>query len=453
MKREANGGIWASGDYHALVSSIGYFLDGYNINVISVFTLLVERFHFFPYTPFMIGLASGSALLGAGISAIFFGKLADIFGRRKVYLSYLLIFVLVPIMGAFSQNVLTVSLTRFILGIAIGGDYSVAPVYSVEMFHSERRSKGYGQIWAFWSLGSAVAVGGSYFLFQYLGPDSWRLSFALASVPALLLLFLRMRMPESEMWKRGKDSLYSEVTGDQKSSHRTMGHRTGNIIPRRYFSLMIVVWVQWILLDIGSYGIGLYGPIIASGSDNVGMMSLWIVALFYFLAFVAMILTAGLGNSVGRKNLQMLGFLVLAISLTMLAIAHVHSGSGLAFLGLVGLGIWYVVENIGPSVTTKYYSMELFPTRYRSTSIGLGTSITRFVSFLSAFEFPLIVTFLGATYFFLFLLSVMVAAAIFTYVFTPDTRGLSLEKIETMRYARGKLTEDDTCRVGREDDP
>ena len=60
MNEDANDLLRNPDDIHAIISSLGYFTDGYNINVISAFTLLLEKFHFFLYTPLQIGLVSGS---------------------------------------------------------------------------------------------------------------------------------------------------------------------------------------------------------------------------------------------------------------------------------------------------------------------------------------------------------------------------------------------------------
>lgn len=89
------------------------------------------------------------------------------------------------------------------------------------------------------------------------------------------------------------------------------------------------------------------------------------------------------------------------------------------------------------------YAIELFPTKLRSVSMGSATAITRFVSFLSAFEFPFIVSSFGKLPFFELLVIVSAAAFVFTLIFTPETKGLSLEQISTYKYRRGKLIPDD----------
>ncbi len=80
------------------------------------------------------------------------------------------------------------------------------------------------------------------------------------------------------------------------------------------------------------------------------------------------------------------------------------------------------------------YAIELFPTKLRSTSMGGATAITRFVSFLSAFEFPYIALTLGKLPFFIFLAVITFAAFVFTIFFTPETKGISLEDIATAEY-------------------
>ncbi len=79
------------------------------------------------------------------------------------------------------------------------------------------------------------------------------------------------------------------------------------------------------------------------------------------------------------------------------------------------------------------YAIELFPTKLRSTSMGSATAITRFVSFLSAFEFPYIALAIGKLSFFEFLFVVTLVAFIFTIFFTPETKGIPLELIAIAR--------------------
>jgi putative MFS transporter len=108
-------------------------------------------------------------------------------------------------------------------------------------------------------------------------------------------------------------------------------------------------------------------------------------------------------------------------------------------LGITGLIFWYGIGNLGPGNTMGLYAIELLPTKLRSASMGAATAITRFVSFLSAFEFPLIVFSIGKLPFFEMLVIVMAIAFVFTLLFTPETKGLSLEQIATYRYHKRKL--------------
>jgi putative MFS transporter len=146
-------------------------------------------------------------------------------------------------------------------------------------------------------------------------------------------------------------------------------------------------------------------------------------------------------DTLGRRPLQIFGFGFMALGMALMAIAVDLKGFTMILAGVSGLILWYGVENIGPGNTVGLYAIELLPTRLRSTSMGSATGITRFVSFLSAFEFPYIAVSIGYSGFLDILFLVMLGAFIFTITFTPETRGLTLDEIEDAVYVRHNLVQ------------
>ena len=436
------------GIHHASLTGMGYFLDGYNLTVIAVFTLILETYRIFPYTSLQVGLASGSALLGAGIGAIVLGRYSDRIGRKRLYVLYLGLFIIFPVLSSLSVNLNMIIIARFFLGIGIGADYAVGTVYSVEMFPDKTRGSGYGFVWAFWSLGASFAFIAGFISLRYFGVEAWRIALGIIAVPAVFLMIMRLNVPESARWIQAEKVRTADFREQQpENSPEFVKSKTGKKRETGFVDLFkgnmgkrtALVWIQWILLDIGSYGFGLYGPLIISDLGFSGSDSFIITALLYIVGFACAVISITWNDRFGRKIIQAIGFCFMGVGMVLLVLSQHVSGALFLILGISGLALWYGMENIGPGNTMGLYAIELFPTRLRSTSMGSATAITRFVSFLSAFEFPFIALIFCVTGFFLMLLGVMVSAFIFTILFTPETRGMTLEEISSSVYTHGKL--------------
>jgi Sugar (and other) transporter. len=195
----------------------------------------------------------------------------------------------------------------------------------------------------------------------------------------------------------------------------------------------VIVWTQWILYDIGSYGFGLYAPAILAMLGFKGALALLLSSLLYIPGFLGALGAAYLNDVAGRRVLQLIGFGGSALGMVFVAIGAYLVGLVAVIIGVIGLILWYGIGNLGPGNTMGLYAIELFPTKLRSTSMGSATAITRFVSFLSAFEFPYIPLTLGKLTFFEFLVIVTFIAFIWTLFCTPETKGIPLELIAIAR--------------------
>lgn len=430
--------------HHLTLTGVGYFLDGYNLNSIAVFTFLLLQERFFRYNAIQIGLVSGVALLGAAAGSLLLGRVSDVFGRRRAYFLYPIFFIVFPLASALSWNITIMTIFRFLLGMGIGADYAVGPVYSIEMLPDSSRGTGYGYVWAFWSLGSASAFFAGLGFIHFAGPEAWRYTMGLSSLPAVLLIALRRNAPETSRWAAltSADQIGSEKHKQQNGANPNS--LRSEVSPLEIFKgnlayRTMIVWTQWILLDIGSYGFNLYTPIIVSQIGYGQNTSILITGILYVFGFLAALLSMSWNDKFGRKTIQEIGFGLMAVGMLVILISYSIKSSFSLTLGFTGLIFWFAFENIGPGNTMGLYAMELFPTKLRSTSMGAATAITRFVSFLSAFEFPLLVLTVGRDGFFILMTAVMATAFVFTIVLTPETRGITLEQVENFRLKRGKL--------------
>lgn len=442
------------------LSAMGYFLDGYDLSVISVFTLVLVTYKIFQYNSLTESLVTGSALLGAFVGAVVFGHFSDRIGRRYLYIFDLIFFAIFAILTALSTNMTEMIIFRFFVGWGVGADYALSPVYTTEMYPNKKRGAGYGWVWTFWSIGAATAflIGYGFYLHDPL--TGWRWTLGLGAIPAVIAVVLRTKMPESTRWKvvdngditsekvkRVADKigisdtdLKALLNERQKEINMESGSLS-SLFKGEYGKRTAIVWIQWIMYDIAGYGIGLYSPLILKSLGVAGSTSLLFSFVFYMpVGFMGAFGAVMLNDRVGRRPLQIIGFGSMAVA--MLLFFFASEGTGAIFLatGILAFIIDYGIGNLGPGNTMGLYAIELLPTKLRSSSMGGATGITRIVSFLSAFLFPFLSkpTVLGHSGFFAILLVVMIGAFLFTIFFTPETKGLTLEEIALATYGHKK---------------
>ncbi|WP_440814010.1 MFS transporter [Pseudomonas syringae] len=150
-----------------------------------------------------IGLAGAAYIAGAVLGALFFGWLADRLGRRKLFFITLLLYVGATAATAFSFSVWSFMLFRFLTGVGIGGEYTA--INSTIQEFTPARYRGWVDLTingTFW-LGAALGAIGSIVLLdpQWVGAElGWRLCVGIGAVLGLLVLLMRLWLPESPRW-------------------------------------------------------------------------------------------------------------------------------------------------------------------------------------------------------------------------------------------------------------
>ncbi len=457
VEREENNSYLPSRSVITALSSMGYFLDGYDLSVIAVFTLVLTTYKIFPYTSFTEGFVSGSALLGAFVGAVVFGHYSDKIGRRYLYIFDLIFFAVFAILSALATNLIELIIFRFFIGWGIGADYALSPVYTTEMYPDKKRGSGYGWVWTFWSIGAAFSFFVGYLFYLSDPLTAWRWTLALGAIPAIIVVILRTRMPESARWnvvhsgnvddhlKRVADKIgiskedINALLAERNREAEFSAGSVSTLFSGEYGKRTAIVWIQWILYDIAGYGIGLYSPVILASFGLKGASTLLLSFAFYMpIGFMGAYGAVRLNDSVGRRPLQAVGFASMAVAMLLFYLASITVGSLLIGLGIFAFILDYGMGNLGPGNTMGLYAIELLPTKLRSSSMGNATGITRIVSFLSAFLFPVVSVSLGKPTFFAILLVLMIVAFVFTILFTPETKGLTLEEIAIASYKRIK---------------
>ena len=133
------------------------------------------------------------------IGALLFGRLADRFGRRPVLMFDILLFSALELACAFAPSLLVLLVLRFLFGIAMGGEWGIGASLALESVPVKSRGMVSGLLQSGYPCGYFLGAIAYWVVFDVLGLD-WRAMFVAGVLPALLVLYLRAKVPESPVW-------------------------------------------------------------------------------------------------------------------------------------------------------------------------------------------------------------------------------------------------------------
>jgi len=201
-----------------MISTI--LIEAWDLYSIS-FLLIFVKAEFHP-SPAMLGLASASVQGGALVGALIGGWVADRLGRKKVFITTMILFIILATAQGFAQSMWQLVMIRFLLGIPLGSDISNGYTYIMEALPKGKREV-MGNRWQFmFGLREVAAI--VVITIMYLsGLDHavlWRVGLALGAVPALVLLLGRLDLPDTaaSLIQRGRfvraKAVSQEMFGD-----------------------------------------------------------------------------------------------------------------------------------------------------------------------------------------------------------------------------------------------
>jgi MFS family permease len=192
--------------FHTLVIvalGITWVLDGLEVTLAGAVSGALKESPALRMTDTDVGLSASAYLAGAVLGALFFGWLADRFGRKRLFFVTLGVYIAGTAATAFANDFAILALCRFVTGAGIGGEYSAINSAIQELIPARYRGRTDLAVnGSFW-LGAALgAVGSSVLLAPGLLPadTGWRVAFGLGAVLGLGILFLRPFLPESPRW-------------------------------------------------------------------------------------------------------------------------------------------------------------------------------------------------------------------------------------------------------------
>jgi len=194
------------GRFHTLVVTalgITWILDGLEVTLAGAVSGALKASPALRLTDAQVGLAASAYLAGAVLGALFFGWLTDRLGRKRLFSVTLGLYLAATAATAFSWDLWSFALFRFLTGAGIGGEYSAINSAIQELIPA--RYRGHTDLvinGSFWIGAALGAIGAVVLLDPGLLPEDmgWRVAFGLGAVLGLVILYLRRFLPESPRW-------------------------------------------------------------------------------------------------------------------------------------------------------------------------------------------------------------------------------------------------------------
>ncbi|MFB6131685.1 MAG: MFS transporter [Salinigranum sp.] len=397
---------------------LGWIFDGYETYALLLAigpilqTLLPQSQY--GQIPFYAGLSIGMTLLGWATGGLVGGILTDYIGRKRMMIYAVLGYALFTGLTALSTSVWMLIAFRFLTGIALGSEWETGTALLAESWPDEARAKGAGIMQSGFGFGSLIGAVAWFFL-NPLGPQSWRYLFALGILPALVVLYLRTNVSESQMWLDAMEEI------EEEGGERTFTLSELFSDPRDR-TIIVYASIIGLATTAGWWGIN-FLVTRHVGAIAGGNAAHWesIAGIVYTVGGVCGYLSAGwIADWIGRKGylyFVMIGSLVV----TPFTFLWVHS------LALLLLVVWVNgIVTLGQFAWFAIYLPELFTTEVRGSSLGFIFNAARFV----AFAFPIVVgsiiaTFGGPNTTAVAFGAIYVLGVVFTY-FMPETVGQPL---------------------------
>src|SRR5437660_1915347 len=185
---------------------LGWTLDAFDFFLVVVtLTAIAKEFH---KTDKEIALSLALTLGFRPVGALIFGLLADRYGRRLPLMLDLVFYSLVEVLSGLAPNYATFMVLRALFGIGMGGEWGVGASLAMEKVPPKLRGVLSGLLQEGYAAGYLLAAVCYFFVFPRWG---WRPLFFIGGLPALLALFVRYRVKESEVWKKTKHESWGQL--------------------------------------------------------------------------------------------------------------------------------------------------------------------------------------------------------------------------------------------------
>ena len=374
-----------------LATNLGWMFDGFEnyaliLTAGSAFKQLLDP-SLFSSIPFYIGSIIAINLFGWGVGGVVGGILADYIGRKKMMIISILAYSIMTGLSSFAWDFWSFAILRFLVGVAVGSEWATGSSMMAELWPDNARGKGAGLMQCGLGLGFFIASV-TWLYISPMGPDAWRYMYLIGVLPALLTLWIRRAIPESELWedvnKKRIAAINLQKNGNELNDDQSKLAKFTLVdlfTDKSLRKQTIVIFLMSLTTTVGFWGISTWvPPFIASIAGASGKLAP------QWASYAGMAYTAGsvtgyiafgfLADKFGRKPVTITFFL---ISLIMTPVFFFLT-KDLTWLLMLAF-ITAAFAN-GQYTWMPVWIPELYPTRIRATALAFAFNAPRFIAFL-----------------------------------------------------------------------
>ena len=394
-----------------IAAALGWGLDGFDVMLYSNVQARVMA-SLGIVSKSLAGLPNTFMLLASGIGGVLFGFIADRVGRKKALMLSILTYSVCSLGSGLATSIAVLIFFRFVLGLGMGGEWNTGATLVAETWPTHLRAKAIAVVQSSWAWGLAAAALISGLLLSYT-KQNWRVVFFVGILPALVTLWIRRSVPESEMWKQQRHAAqhpapFSEIFAPGLRKHAIF----------LFLMNLFGLFAWWGLFSWMPPYLTLS---VERGGRGFGMMGTTTLLVILNLAgmFPGYLCYGWVADRLGRRRSLMLYTLCAALLIP--AYAAARSPWAIMVLGTVvaffGTGFFAGSGIIGS---------EIFPTAVRARALGFTYNGARALSCLAPYTIGRVADTRGLSIAFWlcaagFLLCMVMASQL------PETKGKQLE--------------------------
>lgn len=414
-----------------LASNLGWVFDGFESYAL-ILTVGVALHQLldpsqYPQIPAYAGAIVATTLCGWAFGGVIAGVLADYIGRKRTMILAILIYSIMSGLSALSWDWVSFAAMRFLVGLAIGSEWVTGTSMTAEFWPDHARGRGIGLFQSGFGIGFFLAslvwlfVGAT-------GPGAWRTMYLIGVLPALLTLWIRRTIPESELWQRANERRReAQRAGPRSAEDPTLTRFTlaavfANPAIR---GRLIIAFLMATASAVGFWGISTWvPPYVGSVAAKAGLSApRWasFTGMAYNVGTIPGYIGFGfLADAFGRKPVTLV-FFAMSLLLTPVFFLWTHD-LGMLLVAAAFLGFFAS----GQFTWMAAWLPELFPTQLRATSVGIIFNAPRLLAAAGVLIAGTLIVYFGS-----YGSAAMIVATIYILglaagPFLPETRGKPL---------------------------
>lgn len=448
------------------VATIGGFMFGYDSGVVNGTQDGLRTT--FQLTEAWLGVTVSALLPGCAVGAYSAGRLADLWGRRRVMMIAAALFVVSAIASGAAASAAMMIVARFAAGAAVGAASVLSPAYISEVTPASMRGRlsslqqimiisGLtGAFLANYALANTAGASTAPF---WLGYPAWRWMYWAQVVPASVFLLSLALIPESPRFlvARGRtdeaNAVLTRLFGAETVAARLReireslagveAPRVGDLIDPATGQLRRIAWVgiglavlqQFVGINVVFY----YGAVLWQAVGFSEADALKINILSGALSIGACLVATAVIDRIGRRPLLLIGSIGMSVTLGALTVAFatgqfvdgkLHLEPNVGLIALIAANAYVVFFNLSWGPVMWVMLGEMFPNRLRGSGLAVSGAAQWTANFLISVSFPVLAKVVGLPITYGFYTACAVLSVLFVLRMVHETRGRELEEME-----------------------